>query len=75
MRDKQLARVVRRCQDLPGQTLFQYVDAAGKRHKVGSSDVNAYLRDAPGLDFTAKSYRTWGGTLERAEKKPRRHAA
>ncbi|MDB5684210.1 MAG: hypothetical protein JWM38_2728 [Sphingomonas bacterium] len=61
--DQRLARVVRRCQDLPGQRLFQYVGADGERHPVTSSDVNAYLREASGTDFTAKHFRTWGATL------------
>jgi DNA topoisomerase-1 len=61
--DRRLAAIVRRCQDLPGHELFQYVDADGRRHSVDSSDVNAYLRHAGGDDFTAKDFRTWGGTL------------
>ena len=61
--DPQLARLVRRCQDLPGQVLFQWVDAEAKRHPVRSDDVNAYLRAASGLDATAKTFRTWGATL------------
>jgi DNA topoisomerase I len=63
LRDPQLARVVKRCQDLPGQTLFQYVGERGRQHKVGSADVNRYLRDICGNDFSAKSFRTWGGSL------------
>src|SRR3546814_12030205 len=58
--DRTLARVVKRCQDLPGQTLFQFVDEDGARHPVTSGDVNAYIRDAAGSDFTAKHFRTWG---------------
>ena len=50
-------------QDLPGQRLFQYVDEEGKRHAVGSSDVNDYLRAAMGQDFTAKNFRTWHGSV------------
>jgi DNA topoisomerase-1 len=61
--DRRLARVVKRCQEIPGQELFQYVDDAGERHGVGSADVNAYLREAGGADFTAKDFRTWAGTL------------
>ncbi|HYY54175.1 MAG TPA: DNA topoisomerase IB [Candidatus Dormibacteraeota bacterium] len=57
--DPRLARIVRRCQDLPGQELFQYVDGDGAAQPVGSSDVNAYLRDAMGDDFSAKDFRTW----------------
>jgi DNA topoisomerase-1 len=58
-----LAKIVKRCQDLPGQDLFQYVDADGHRGKVTSADVNGYLREAAGADFTAKDFRTWAGTL------------
>ncbi len=60
--DKSLLRVVRRVQDLPGQNLFQYLDGTGDAHTVGSSDVNAYIRDAMGDDFTAKHFRTWAAT-------------
>ncbi|MBI4400601.1 MAG: DNA topoisomerase IB, partial [Nitrospirae bacterium] len=58
-----LARIIQRCQDLPGQELFQYLDASGKRQTVSSDDVNAYLRDITGRDITAKDFRTWGGTM------------
>jgi DNA topoisomerase-1 len=61
--DGRLARVVARCQDLPGQELFQYLDADGERRSVDSGDVNAYLREASGEDFTAKDFRTWAGTV------------
>jgi DNA topoisomerase-1 len=61
--DARLARSVKHCQDLPGQILFQYLDASGTRQSVGSIDVNAYLRDATGEDFTAKDFRTWAGTV------------
>jgi DNA topoisomerase-1 len=61
--DKRLCRLVRRCQDLPGQNLFQYLDADGAAHPVTSSDVNAYLREASGCDFTAKHFRTWGASV------------
>ena len=63
LRDRRLATVVRRCQDLPGQELFQYVDEAGEVRDVGSSDVNDYLREISGEDFTAKDFRTWAGTV------------
>src|SRR5207237_7184496 len=63
LRDRRLARVVQRCRDLPGQELFQYVDGDGYRHTIGSEDVNAYLRDITGEDFTAKDFRTWTGTV------------
>ena len=60
--DRRLAHVVRRSQDLPGQRLFQYLDTDGQRHPVTSSDVNAYLREAGGGNFTAKHFRTWGAS-------------
>ena len=63
IQDRRLARVVKQCRDLPGQTLFQYVDENGERQKVLSEDVNAYLREISGEDFTAKDFRTWGGTV------------
>jgi DNA topoisomerase I len=63
LRDRRLASIVSRCQDLPGQELFAYVDAAGGVHDVGSSDVNDYLREIAGADVTAKEFRTWAGTV------------
>ena len=63
LRDRRLARHVKRCQDLPGQQLFQYIDENGERRTVESADVNAYLREISGEDFTAKDFRTWAGTL------------
>jgi DNA topoisomerase-1 len=63
LRDRGLARVVKRCQELPGQELFQYVDDGGQVCDVASDDVNAYLREASGGDFTAKDFRTWAGTV------------
>jgi len=65
--DVRVARVVRRCQELPGQALFQYEDEAGERRAVGSGDVNDYLREASGGDFTAKDFRTWHGTVQALE--------
>ncbi|MFS0827567.1 DNA topoisomerase IB [Pseudomonas phoenicis] len=62
VRDRRLAGLVKRCQELPGQELFQYVDADGERHRIGSSDVNQYLQTTTGADFTAKDYRTWAGS-------------
>jgi DNA topoisomerase-1 len=62
--DPALARIVRRCADIPGQELFQWIDAAGARHRVDSADVNEYLRGASGGPFTAKDFRTWFATLE-----------
>jgi DNA topoisomerase I len=61
--NRRLATVVRRVQDLPGQQLFQYLDPAGERHAVSSHDVNDYIRDASGKDFTAKHFRTWGASV------------
>jgi DNA topoisomerase-1 len=62
LHDRRLAKIIKQCQELPGQELFQYVDGAGQR-AVKSEDVNAYLRDATGQDFTAKDFRTWAGTV------------
>ncbi len=62
MTDRRLARIVRRCRDLPGQRLFQYVDGDAVR-PLTSSDVNAYIREVTGGPFTAKDYRTWAATL------------
>jgi DNA topoisomerase-1 len=61
--DKRLAQIVRQCRDLPGQELFQYIDDDGRRQDVTSTDVNAYLRELTGQDFTAKDFRTWAGTV------------
>ncbi len=61
--DPRAASVVRRCRDLPGQELFEYIDEHGRRRDVTSSDVNDYLREAAGDDFTAKDFRTWYATL------------
>jgi DNA topoisomerase I len=61
--DRRLARIVQQCQDLPGQELFQYLDARGKRQTISSDDVNAYLRETTGRDITAKDFRTWAGTM------------
>jgi DNA topoisomerase-1 len=63
LRDRRLAGIVRRCQALPGQELFQYLDIDGQPHTLSSGDVNAYLREISGQDFTAKDFRTWAGTL------------
>jgi DNA topoisomerase I len=61
--DRRLARLVRSCHELPGQSLFQYLDDEGARHPVDSDQVNDYLKQAMGADFTAKDFRTWGATL------------
>jgi len=63
LNDRRLAQIVPRCQDLPGQELFQYLDGDGRRRTVNSSDVNEYLREATGIDLTAKDFRTWAGTV------------
>lgn len=63
LQDRRVARVLRRCQSLPGQALFQYTDADGARHAIGSAEVNAYIRAVSGGDFTAKDFRTWHGSV------------
>jgi DNA topoisomerase I len=63
VKDRRLARIVRQCRDIKGQQLFQYIDDDGERRQIGSADVNAYLREITGQDFTAKDFRTWGGTV------------
>ncbi len=63
LEDRRLARIVKTCQELPGQELFQYVDDDGQVHDVGSADVNDYLREIAGDEFTAKDFRTWAGTV------------
>ncbi|WP_211948571.1 DNA topoisomerase IB [Cupriavidus yeoncheonensis] len=61
--DPRVARVVRTCADLPGQCLFKYLDSDGEVRDIGSADVNAYLRDVTGGEFTAKDFRTWAGSV------------
>jgi DNA topoisomerase-1 len=61
--DRRIAKIVRKLQDLPGQGLFQYVDDSGELCDVTSQDVNNYLREVTGEDFTAKDFRTWAGTV------------
>lgn len=63
IQDRRIARILRHCQELPGQSLFQYRDEAGTLQSIGSADVNAYLRDIAGEDVTAKDFRTWAGTV------------
>jgi DNA topoisomerase-1 len=67
VRDRRVAAIVKKCQELPGQELFQYVDEAGELQAVDSGDVNDYLREIAGDDFTAKDFRTWAGTVLAAE--------
>jgi DNA topoisomerase I len=61
--DERLARVIRRCRELPGQVLFEYLDEEGNAQSIGSSDVNGYLKEISGADVTAKDFRTWAGTV------------
>jgi DNA topoisomerase I len=63
LQDRRLARIIQRCQDIPGYELFQYIDEEGEPRSVDSSDVNEYLRGISDQDFTAKDFRTWAGTL------------
>jgi DNA topoisomerase I len=63
MRDRRVARIIRACQELPGQDLLQYFNEAKELHGVSSGDVNAYLREITGADITAKDFRTWAGTV------------
>ena len=63
VRERRLARIVRQCRDIPGYELFQYYDEDGERQRVGSGDVNDYLRAATGEEFSAKDLRTWGGSV------------
>jgi DNA topoisomerase-1 len=63
LKDRRVAKVVRACQELPGQRLFRYRDEDGELREVTSSDVNAYLREITGADITAKDFRTWAGTV------------
>jgi DNA topoisomerase-1 len=63
LNDRRLARIVQRCQALPGEDLFQYIDDEGVRQTIGSGDVNDYIREISGEEFTAKDFRTWAGTL------------
>ena len=67
VKDDRLAKIVRRCRDLPGYELFQYLDEDQQPQVIDSSDVNGYLRDIAGQDFTAKDFRTWAGTLLAAQ--------
>nr|WP_254070471.1 DNA topoisomerase IB [Acidisphaera sp. L21] len=62
LQDRRLATIVKRCRDLPGQMLFQFIGEDGERHAIGSDDVNAYLHEISGEDVTAKDFRTWAAT-------------
>jgi DNA topoisomerase-1 len=61
--DRRLAKLVKKCKEIPGYELFQYYDEEGNRHPVSSEDVNGYLRESTGIDLTAKDFRTWGGSI------------
>ena len=63
LKDRRLATIVKQSQELPGQDLFQYIDENDQRQTVSSDDVNAYLKEISGEDFTAKDFRTWTGTV------------
>jgi len=63
LHDKRLARIVKQCQDIPGYDLFQYIDGDGQHRAIGSAEVNEYLKEISGQDFTAKDFRTWAGTV------------
>jgi DNA topoisomerase-1 len=63
VKDRRIAKIIRACQDLPGQRLFQYRDEDGEVREVTSADVNAYLKEVTGRDITAKDFRTWAGTV------------
>jgi DNA topoisomerase-1 len=63
LKDRRLATIVKKCRDLPGYELFQYVDHEGETHSVDSADVNEYLREITQQHFTAKDFRTWAGTV------------
>lgn len=65
--DRRLARIVRQCQEVPGQHLFQYIDDDGQPQGIDSDDVNEYLREAMGREFSAKDFRTWAGTVLAAQ--------
>ena len=63
LQSRRLAGLVKKCKDIPGQELFQYYDDAGKHHTIGSGDVNSYIKNITGEDFTAKDFRAWAGSL------------
>jgi len=63
LQSRRMANLVKKCQDIPGQELFQYLDDNGHRHTVGSGDINHYLKEISGEDFTAKDFRAWAGSL------------
>lgn len=62
--DRRLARLVKKCKDIPGYELFQYYDEDGKRRAIDSGDINEYLKEVTGENFTSKDFRTWAGTIQ-----------
>ncbi len=67
LHDRKLARLVKKCKEIPGQHLFQYYSADGQHHALESGDVNGYLHQHTGLALSAKDFRTWGGTVKMVE--------
>jgi DNA topoisomerase-1 len=67
LNDRRLAQIVRKCRDIPGYDLFQYYDEKDEPHPIGSGDVNAYLKEITGEDYTSKDFRTWAGTVLAAQ--------
>jgi DNA topoisomerase-1 len=63
LKSKRLARIVKNCREIPGKELFQYYDEAGSRHPVDSGMINSYIKEATGMDFTSKDFRTWAGSI------------
>lgn len=63
LQSRRMANLVKKCRDIPGQELFQYLDDDGKRHTIGSGDVNSYIKEISGEGFTAKDFRAWAGSL------------
>ena len=61
--DRRVAKIIKKLQELPGQEVFQYLDEEGEKHQVTSDDVNQYLQEISGEEFTAKDFRTWAGTV------------
>lgn len=64
LNDRTLSKLVKKCRDIPGQDLFQYYTPGGEHRPIDSGKINCYIREITGNDFTAKDFRTWGGTLE-----------
>lgn len=63
LQSRKLVNLIKKCKDIPGQDLFQYYDETGKHHSIGSGDINNYLKEITGEDFTAKDFRAWAGSL------------